>query len=344
MRPDSTRRPSPGRLVGGNLLLAASYVLLSHLGAQVALVGWYATPVWPPAGVALAALLLFGPRLLPGIALGALAGPLASDSSLFFALMDMSGDSLGAFAAWAALSQARFCRHLRRPRDVMLLVAFGALLTPLISATFGTTALVIEDIVSLGAAPAVFAFWWLGDMMAVLIVTPCLLTWTRPPAGVCTPALSTAHVALLIAVPVLALTAFGGVVPGSLEGAATLALLPVIVAIAWHSGQRETSTAVIAAAGIAVIGTVRGDGPFAGELVQVNLLELLLFLACLALTGLLLAANARRTRTNHPRCTESTVPQVDNNLRSRPVQFSSRSIVVPLLARVQRLRRFFLLS
>ncbi|MFN7143906.1 MAG: hypothetical protein ACK4YP_09035, partial [Myxococcota bacterium] len=50
------------------LLVALAYVAAANLGRLVAY--GLVTPVWPPTGVALAALLLGGLRLWPGVALG----------------------------------------------------------------------------------------------------------------------------------------------------------------------------------------------------------------------------------------------------------------------------------
>jgi integral membrane sensor domain MASE1 len=53
------------------VLLAAVYLGAAKVGLSMAFVAEQVTAVWPPTGIALAALLLFGYRAWPGIALGA---------------------------------------------------------------------------------------------------------------------------------------------------------------------------------------------------------------------------------------------------------------------------------
>jgi integral membrane sensor domain MASE1 len=59
--------PAPLLVLG----VAAIYYGSAHLGLLVAFQKTNASPVWPPSGIAFAAVLLLGYRMWPGIAIGA---------------------------------------------------------------------------------------------------------------------------------------------------------------------------------------------------------------------------------------------------------------------------------
>src|SRR3954470_14254458 len=86
--------------------IAAGYFLLAQLGFRVATVHPVVASVWPPAGLALAILVLFGLRFWPGIFLGALvANALKGIPVPAAALMGMGNTS-------AAIAGAVALRHL----------------------------------------------------------------------------------------------------------------------------------------------------------------------------------------------------------------------------------------
>src|SRR5262245_52631996 len=82
-------------------LVAAVYVGAAKLGLTMALVAEQVTVVWPPTGIALAALLLFGYRIWPGIALGAFLANATASAPLHMAAGIALGNTLEALAgAW----------------------------------------------------------------------------------------------------------------------------------------------------------------------------------------------------------------------------------------------------
>ena len=63
--------PRPLRYLAAVLALAAVYFVAAKLGLRMAPVAAQeVSPVWPPSGIALAAILLFGYRIWPGVAFG----------------------------------------------------------------------------------------------------------------------------------------------------------------------------------------------------------------------------------------------------------------------------------
>src|SRR5947209_5805352 len=76
------------------ILFAAVYYWAARLGLTFS---WVAQPVsllWPPSGLALAAILVFGNRFWPGIFLGAFLANLSAGGPLLFVLLAATGNTL----------------------------------------------------------------------------------------------------------------------------------------------------------------------------------------------------------------------------------------------------------
>ncbi|WP_373301426.1 MASE1 domain-containing protein [Streptomyces djakartensis] len=163
------------------LAVAACYYVSGQLGLLRELVvgGSVVTPIWPPTGVSVAFLLIFGPRCWPGIALGA-----------FFVIMSLTtlspsvfgvlvGNTAAPVVGYLLLRRAGFRTDLARLRDGLALVFLGAFTAMLISSTVGAGLLLVTDKVDWPDFWAVWLAWWVGDAMGVLLVTPVLLLLSR---------------------------------------------------------------------------------------------------------------------------------------------------------------------
>ncbi|TSB20894.1 MASE1 domain-containing protein [Streptomyces benahoarensis] len=269
------------------LALAVAYFAGARIGLleQVVIAGTVVTPMWPPTGIALSCLLVFGLRTWPGILLGTffvIAGIGPVDAGI---LGNLAGNTLAPVCAALLLRRAGFRTELDRLRDGVALVVLGALAGMLISATFGA-----GNQVLIGHLPAAqfwpaWAAWWAGDAMGVLIVTPLLLVaWhARLPRAV-RPARGVEAAALLIAAVGVALLCTRS--PLSL-------LFLVFPLIVWAAVRFQLAGAAPVALIISVLAIAAANdrvGPFAGHsflLVMVNLQALN---GAAALTALLLAA------------------------------------------------------
>jgi signal transduction histidine kinase/integral membrane sensor domain MASE1 len=160
-------------------ILALAYFVTGKLAASIlGLVKAEASPVWPPAGIALAAVLLQGRRMWPGIALGSVLLNSTFAAGIPSAVIFTSAFSvtMQALAGEALLVRIGFCTKLDRLRDVLGLVAGAVIGSTLLGSTLG----------NLGTCIFGWAQWsnfsrnwwttWLGDGMGILIVTPVLLT------------------------------------------------------------------------------------------------------------------------------------------------------------------------
>ncbi len=152
------------------------YVALAELGFRMASVHPVVASVWPPAGVALALLVLFGLRLSPGIFVGALLANALNGIPWSAATAIAAGNSLAAISAAYALRRLRFQVDIRRVRDALMLLGFGALLAPVISATIGTLSLHLAGVPA-DRSVALWYNWWSGDAIGVMLITPLLVAW-----------------------------------------------------------------------------------------------------------------------------------------------------------------------
>jgi len=158
-------------------ILALTYFVTGKLAASIlGLVKAEASPVWPPAGIALAALLLQGRRMWPGIALGSVLLNLSAGIPSAVIVTSAFSVTLQALAGEALLTRSGFSTKLDRLRDVLGLVAGAVIGSTFLGSTLG----------NLGACIFGWDQWsnfsrnwwttWLGDGMGILIVTPVLLT------------------------------------------------------------------------------------------------------------------------------------------------------------------------
>ena len=161
-------------------LVVLIYFLGGKIGLAVPYTSGNVSALWPPAGIAVAAMLVIGYRIWPAVAIGAFlvnfTTPIPPGAALGIAV----GNTLGPMAgAWLLRRIPQFNPSLTRLRDVLGLICFAALGGTAISATLGTSVLYLAHIsawLNLGAA---WRIWWLGDAMGVLIVTPLVLTVAR---------------------------------------------------------------------------------------------------------------------------------------------------------------------
>ena len=276
-------------------VLAAVYFALAKASLALAIPPGYATAVWPPAGVALAALWLGGLRLWPGVWLGAAAASFTIEGSLIAALALATGSTLEALAgAWLVRRLLADRRGpFSQPRYVVRLF-LATLAAAAIAATGGVAELAASGRLASGAALANWITWWLGDAMGMMIVAPLIVVWTRPGRVTWTPARIAEGVVLVTALALVATEIFSGQLFGANSAPLPYLLLPFVIWAAIRFGGREAVTACAAISAIAIAATVAGRGPFAGRDLNVSLLMQQSFVATLVATGLVLAGLMRQ--------------------------------------------------
>src|SRR5205809_3022411 len=171
-------------------VVAVLYCATASLSLRLAFEKTNASPVWPPSGIALVAVLLLGYRVWPGIMLGAFAANvvtfLTNQAAGVLATVTISsvigiGNTLEAVVGKSLLDRLVGARSpLDRAPDVFKFAAV-ALLACLVSASVGPTAIALAGMAPSGGYATVWFTWWLGDAAGVLLVAPLLITWSTQP-------------------------------------------------------------------------------------------------------------------------------------------------------------------
>jgi len=280
--------------------LAAIYVAVGHWGLQFDPVNRFATVVWPPAGLSLAALLLFGPEMWPGVAVGAVVVNLWAGATVPVAAGIALGNTLEALVGWYALRRIPgFRSTLDRLTDVLGFIGLAAIASTAVSATIGVTSLWLGGLPASRFAETWFA-WWQGDAIGDLIVAPFLLNWTLALGREVRLTPQRVVEACALGVTLLGLSAFlfqGD--PASTSGLAAFrqptTLLPLLIWAALRFGTRGATGATFVVSGVAIWSTVRGHG-------HESLAVLQAFMSVLAVTCLVLSAvTAERARADRER-------------------------------------------
>jgi integral membrane sensor domain MASE1 len=244
--------------------------------------------LWPPAGLGLAVLVLYGVRLWPAIVVGDL---FLGDYStpLGTVLAQTFGNTVALVAAaWLLRRLTSGRAGLERVADVLAFVGC-AVVAAVVSAAFGPLSLRLGDVISADELGAVVRTWTLGDASGVLVVAPFMLTWA-------TEGFRGFHRRELVeGIVVLALLV--GLAEMSPQRDVPYVVFPVLLWAAVRFGPRGAATAILVVCSLTVWNTAQNDGPFVRDSITDSLLATQLFIAVSALTSLVLAAEtAERTR------------------------------------------------
>jgi PAS domain S-box-containing protein len=271
--------------VAGILLFAGVYFFAGKFGLSLAFVNASASAVWPAAGLALAALLLWGYRLWPGVFIGAFLVNITTQGSMATALGIAAGNTLEALVAAALVF--RFAGGLRvfeRAQTIFRFVVLAAILSTLVSASFGVASLCLGGQAGWGQFAAVWFTWWLGDMTGILIVTPLLVIWVTEHFRNFKSSQMVEAATLLLAIVLIGTLVFEGLTP-----IAYLTIPPLLWA-AFRFDQRGAITSTFIMSVIALWGTMHQQGPFAANGENESLLLLQAFMGTITIMALVLAA------------------------------------------------------
>jgi len=274
--------------IGRNLLVAIVYFAGAELGLSLASLHTNVTPVWPPTGIAIASLLIFGWRVWPGIFAGAFAAnlnlPIASTIGI------ATGNTLEALVAyWLLQRSKRWTGSFESVRNVMTFIVYAAVLAPLASATIGSLSLCLGDPREWTRFTSLWLTWWMGDGFGALIVSPFLFAWASPGK---TDSRDLPEIGALFALLIIVvLIVFGGWFPGPVKTYPLAYLsLPCLLWAALKFDQRVVTSTIVLMAGVALWGARHGYGPFVQSSGNVALLLLISFVGTTTLMTLLVAA------------------------------------------------------
>ncbi len=170
--------------------LAAAYFITGKIGSYLAIPPGYATAIWPPSGIALASILIYGNRIWPGIFLGSflinlstsLITNIPADNfySVVITLAIAGGSSLQALVGAYLLKRfAGFPNSLSSEKQVFLFLLFGGIFSALINATIAVSTLVAIGRIPIEISLINWGTWWMGDVLGIFIFTPLILVWLQ---------------------------------------------------------------------------------------------------------------------------------------------------------------------
>jgi signal transduction histidine kinase len=262
-------------------LVAGLYYVAARAGLHLAYLHGTVTALWPPVGVGIAALVVLGPAVWPGIVIGDLL--VADFSSPWGTVLGQTlGNTLEVLVAALLFGRlANWRTGLRHVWDVLSLIACAVVGT-LISAAFGVASLRWGDLIPASDLGSVFRTWWLGDLCGALVFAPLLLAW----AGRRTWRMhreQIAECACLFGLLVVLIE-----VPSQAD--VPYIVFPLLIWAALRFGPTGAATAVAIVSSLTVWNTAQGSGPFLRQSITHSVLASQLFVAVAAVTSLVLAA------------------------------------------------------
>ncbi|MET7861129.1 MASE1 domain-containing protein [Streptomyces sp. NPDC005318] len=284
IRSQETRRKASAalRILG----VAAAYYGAGEIGLlrRVTIHGATVTPLWPSTGIAVGCLLYLGIGIWPGITLGSLVSSATLADSLTLSDFGVvAGNTLAPVCSYLMLRRFGFRIELDRLRDGVVLVFLGAMAGMLISATVGTVLFVLDDKLPVRHFWPVWAAYWAGDAMGVLVVTPVLLVLRKA-------RLPRADDRWLEATALAVASVGIGLLATRSELSLFYLVFPLLIWAALRFQLAGSAPVALLVSVLAILSGTESVGPFAGHTLLEVMLNLAIFNGSVALTALLLSA------------------------------------------------------
>jgi PAS domain S-box-containing protein len=315
------------RYVDAVIAVALGYFVFAKLGLQLASINPSASPIWPPSGIALAAVLLCGLRVWPAIFIAAFAANATTAGTLETSAVIAAGNTLEAVVGGFLITRwSGGADTFMSPAQVakFALVSVGP--ATIISATVGAVTLCYAGLAAWNNFNPIWITWWLGDAAGALVVTPVIVLWTRTDwRKLDRTELIGAGAALASAIAV-GIVAFSPLLPRTeyTSPLGFLAILPLVWAALWR-GPRDTATVSMILTGFVIWATIRHAGPFARLDVNQSSVLLLTFMISVSVPSLVLAADvALRQRTELD--LRRTHAELDQRVQERTAELADANI------------------
>jgi signal transduction histidine kinase/CheY-like chemotaxis protein len=278
---------------GGLAAIGVIYFALAKGGLALASIHPSATPIWPPTGVALAAVLLWGYRTWPAIFTAAVIANATTAGSVATAIAIATGNSLEAVVGAYLINRwSSGCNTFSTPNSVAKFALICFVIATPISASIGLTSLATAGYIERTNFANAWVTWWLGDVTGALVIAPVIVLWASSHYHAFNRNEFLETVGVLATAAAVGLIAFSPLIEQtpSRGPLGFLAILPMLWA-ALRRGPRDTATVALVLAGMTIWGTLTGGGPFTTADLNVSFLLVLMFLISITVPSLLLGAD-----------------------------------------------------
>lgn len=285
-------------------LIALIYYLSARLGLLLAYGHTNASPVWPPSGFAFAAILILGPRIWPGILIGAFSanimvflanhpGSLGSiyTASGFIAL----GNTLEVISGYYILKVLRSGEILSRAKDFFQFI-IATLVMCMFGSTIGSSSLYLNDIISKEIYTKVWFTWWTGDVTGILVLTPIIIAWVKIPMTKWKLSQIIEFLFLFFLLGFYTYEVLGNQISLGLTKAHVYLLFIFFIWTAFRMDQRQSSLIVLLISALSIWQILNGKGPFIENSQNESLLSLQIFIGVASIIMMFFSTTLRERR------------------------------------------------
>lgn len=310
------------------LLLFIAYYYCARFGLKLSAVSGFASFIWLPTGISFAALFLWGRKFWPAIFLGATLVNFVIGAPVHIAILLGIGNTLEAVIGVTLFRMfSRKDSRLERVREVSAFVFFGAFLSTAISASIGVFSLSAAGIMTPDLVPSAWLTWWIGDMLSNLVFAPFIIVWSKWPLRKANLSIRIEGFILASLAIMICLIIFCEWPFPELDN--YIKHYWIFILLTWTTlrfGQHANVLLTVVLSGIAIYGTMNGNGPYQTDSLENNLLLLQIFTGAVALCGLFFGALGRE-KNEAIRMRTDFISIASHELRT-PVSSISLSVTV----------------
>ncbi|MCW3070276.1 MAG: sensor signal transduction histidine kinase [Bacteroidetes bacterium] len=304
--------------LGLTLVIALTYYISARAGILLSFQNSPLTPVWPVEGIAFALMLLFGPRMLPGLVIGSFftniivftsSGITNIYTAVWVSLIIAIGFALELLIGTALLKRTTGRIVGFEKVKPVFEFALAVMFMCLAGATAGATALCLGGISTWSSYAVLWPTWWLGNIAGILTIAPFLLSLYRHLRAGWRPQRKFELLVVFTLICVVGFGIFSDWVYSEPTFIKPYLMLPPLLWAAFRFGQLETAAAIIVASCIALWQTMNGHGPFAGAGYNESLLSSEIYVSIISLTIM-----AMRAAINEREQSEAALQLAHNEL------------------------------